>query len=321
MKKCLGGGVTPELLSQYPETHDFTEVLAKHIDTDPQHLCLTNGSAEGIRYIIEAFTSVGGTIVGVTPSYAMFEVYAAMYGRHYEAVNYSADLTMDVQRILAKLDPSVQLLILLNPNNPIGNVYTDDEMAKLIKVASDNEITVLIDEAYHYFYPKSFIYYTKNCEHIFVTRSFSKLFSLAGCRLGYVCGWPEGVRVIQKMCTPHNVNAFAMLFAKAILEDEALLQELIDKQADGKRYLIERLHEEGHACHPGAGNFVFITPRYVDACDLVRRMREEKRILIKAYSGMGMLEDCLRVTTGEKKYMQCFADALFELDVPDVKDA
>ena len=67
--------ITPEFVAQYPETLEFTQVLAEYLGTDIEHLCLTNGSSEGIRQVIEAFTSPNGRIVGVTPTYAMFEVY------------------------------------------------------------------------------------------------------------------------------------------------------------------------------------------------------------------------------------------------------
>ena len=68
-------------MAQYPETAHFSDVLANHIGTDKSHLCITNGSAEAIRYIIQAFTSPNGRIVGVVPSYFMFQVYSKMYGR------------------------------------------------------------------------------------------------------------------------------------------------------------------------------------------------------------------------------------------------
>lgn len=75
--------VTPKFVAQYPETLHFTEVLADYLGTDISHLCLVNGSAEGIRYIIQAFTSENGRIVGVVPSYFMFQVYSEMYGREF----------------------------------------------------------------------------------------------------------------------------------------------------------------------------------------------------------------------------------------------
>ena len=180
--------ITPQFVAQYPETLHFTEVLANFLKTDIYHLCLVNGSAEGIRYIIQAFTSPEGRIVGVVPSYFMFQVYSEMYGRNFVKVPYNEDLTMDVNNIIKELTDDTQMLILLNPNNPMGNVYSEEEFERIMKVANEKQITVLIDEAYHYFYPGTFIDYALDHEHVFVTRTFSKLFSMAGCRLGYVAG-------------------------------------------------------------------------------------------------------------------------------------
>ena len=101
--KSVLADVTPQFIAQYPETLHFTEVLANYLGTDINHLCLVNGSAEGIRYIIQAFTSEGGRIVGVVPSYFMFQVYSEMYGRHFVKVPYNDDLSMDINNILAEM--------------------------------------------------------------------------------------------------------------------------------------------------------------------------------------------------------------------------
>lgn len=312
VKKVLDQ-VTPQMLSQYPETLPFTETLAAHLGTDAAHICLTNGSAEGIRYIIQAFTSEKGRIVGVVPSYFMFQVYAEMYGRTFVKVPYREDMTMDVGAIIKELTCDTQLLILLNPNNPVGNVYSEEEFRLLLHEAEQKQITLLIDEAYHYFYPESFLRYALEREHVFVTRTFSKLFSLAGCRLGYVVGWEEGIRLVQKYCTPHNVNAFAMCFAEAILKEPGLLETLIRSYQAGRDYLIARLDALGYAHIGDAGNFLFIQP-HTQADRIVERMKREKSILIKWYPGVGALGDCLRVSIGEKQYMEQFLDALLELD-------
>ena len=312
VKKVLDG-VTPQLVAQYPETKHFSEVLAKHLGTDISHLCLVNGSAEGIRYIIQAFTSPNGRIVGVVPSYFMFQVYSEMYGRNFVKVPYNEDLTMDVNNIIAQMTDDTQLLILLNPNNPMGNVYTDEEFEKILKVAKEKQINILVDEAYHYFYPKTFIKYALEGEHVFITRTFSKLFSMAGCRLGYVVGWPEGVKMVQKMCTPHNTNAFAMRFAEAILETPGMLDQLIANFTTGRKYLVDWLDAHGYAHKGEAGNFIFIKPK-TDAQKIVDRMKSEKKILIKTYPNVGEFGDCLRVSIGEKKYMKIFTDALAEID-------
>lgn len=306
-------GITPQFVAQYPETLHFTEVLASFLGTDINHLCLVNGSAEGIRYIIQAFTSPGGRIVGVDPSYFMFQVYSEMYGRSFVKVPYNDDLTMDVDSIIKALSGDTQMLVLLNPNNPMGNVYSEEEMDRIMRVAFDKEITVLIDEAYHYFYPVTFIKYALNSEHVFITRTFSKLFSLAGCRLGYVVGWPEGVKMVQKLCTPHNTNAFAMRFAEAIIETPGVLDSLIAVFNEGRQFLIDTLDSNGYEHKGSAGNFMFIKTRD-DATRIVEQMKVEKKILIKSYANVGDFGTCLRVSIGEKKYMQKFCEALFELD-------
>lgn len=305
--------VTPQFVAQYPETLHFTEVLADFLGTDISHICLVNGSAEGIRYIIQAFTSPNGRIVGVVPSYFMFQIYSEMYGRDFVKIPYNDDLTMDVDNIINALTAETQLLILLNPNNPMGNVYTEEEFEKVLNVARKKQITVLVDEAYHYFYPKTFIKYALEEDHIFITRTFSKLFSMAGCRLGYVVGWSEGIKMVQKMCTPHNTNAFALRIAEAVINTPRLLDDLISKFIDGRSYLIDELDKNGYSHKGDAGNFIFIKPK-TDAQTIVDRMKNEKKILIKTYPNVGEFGDCLRVSIGEQVYMKQFINALLELD-------
>ncbi len=305
--------ISPQFVSQYPETLHFTEVLASFLKTDVDHICLVNGSAEGIRYIIEAFTSPNGRIVGVTPSYFMFQIYSEMYGREFVSVQYNEDLSMNIESIIDKLTENTQLLVLLNPNNPMGNVYSDEEFEQIMEITKEKQINVLIDEAYHYFYPKTFINYALEKEHVFVTRTFSKLFSMAGCRLGYVVGWPDGIKMVNKMCTPHNTNAFALKIAEAVLNTPGIIEKLISDYLEGRNYLIDWLDSNGYKHKGDAGNFIFIKPN-TDALVIVKRMRLEKKILIKSYSNIGDFGNCLRVSIGAKEYMEKFVFALKEVD-------
>lgn len=305
--------ITPQTVSQYPETLEFTETLAKYLGTDVQHICLVNGSAEGIRYILQAFTSPNGRIVGVVPSYFMFQVYSEMYGRNFIKVPYEENLTMNIDNILNEMTDDTQLLILLNPNNPMGNVYSEEEFERIMVCAREKKINVLVDEAYHYFYPKTFISYALNEEHVFITRTFSKLFSMAGCRLGYVVGWPQGIEMIQKLCTPHNTNAFALKFAQAIISTPGMIESLVSDFNEGRKYLLKELDKNHYLYHGDAGNFLFIKPKS-NAINIVNRMKREKKILIKMYPNVGTFGDCLRVSIGEKKYMKEFINALIELD-------
>ena len=141
----------------------------------------------------------------------------------------------------------------------------------------------------------------------------SKLFSLAGCRLGYIVGKSEGIKLIQKLCTPHNVNAFGIRFAERIIDTEGMVDSLVNKQLEGKKYLVDSLKTAGYKVNAKEGNFIFIKSK-TDAKKLVKRMKEEKKILIKAYAGVGSFGECLRVSTGEKSVMEQFFNALVELD-------
>lgn len=306
--------VDSRLIAEYPETLHFSQVLAKHLKTDISNICLTNGSAEGIRYIIQAYTAPKGRIVGVVPSYFMFQVYSEMYDREFVKVPYDEELNMNVDSIVDTLTNDTQLLILLNPNNPMGNVYSEKDFLKILNVCKEKEITILIDEAYHYFYPNTFIDYALKNEHIFITRTFSKLFSLAGCRLGYVVGWTDGVKMVQKLCTPHNTNAFAMLFAEEILETPGMLEKLISNFNEGRKYLLDRLDENEYEHKGEAGNFLFIKPKYISSESIVKQMKDEYKILIKSYPNVGRFGNCLRVSIGEAQYMKIFIDALLEID-------
>ena len=119
--------------------------------------------------------------------------------------------------------------------------------------------------------------------------------------------------MVQKMCTPHNTNAFAMAFAEAIIDTPVVLQSLIDNFNEGRNYLVETLDANGYEHKGEAGNFIFIKVK-TDAVKIVERMKAEYKILIKSYEGVGNFGTCLRVSIGEKKYMERFTEALFEID-------
>ena len=120
--------------------------------------------------------------------------------------------------------------------------------------------------------------------------------------------------MIQKLCTPHNVNAFGILFAETIIETPGMIEEMVKKQLEGKQYLIDTLRSKGYTVNAKSGNFIFITPKHVHGDEIVKRMKEEKKILIKCYKGIGGPLDCLRVSTGEKDLMDRFITALEDID-------
>ena len=305
--------ITPEYLATYPQKDRLMEAIAKHDVLLYENISVTAGSDEAMRLIFQCFAKAGGKVVTVAPTFEMYDVYAKMFGMQHVMVEYHDDFTVDVNDICKEIDTQTNIVVLLNPNSPIGTVYQDNEIEEIIRKAQEMGAVVVIDEAYHYFYPKTFIKYALTSKHILVTRTFSKLFSMAGCRLGYVVGHPDEIKMVQKLCTPHNTNAFAMLVAQKILETPGILSSLIEDYTLGRDYLIKELNSHKYLHKGDAGNFIFIKPK-TNALTIVEKMKSQKQILIKSYSNVGNFGTCLRVTIGAKQYMERFLDALFELD-------
>ena len=136
---------------------------------------------------------------------------------------------------------------------------------------------------------------------------------MAGCRLGYVIGNKEDIHYVKKMITPHNINIFAITLAKEILMHPEII-ELLKKQFNGGReYLLSELNSNGYKYKGEAGNFLLININS-DADEIVEKMKKERKILIKSYHDMGIFDNCIRVSIGDKKCMEKFMDALIEFD-------
>lgn len=303
--------ITPEFVAKYPETEPFQRFLAEYLGISRDEICLTNGSAEAIRHIFECYSRPGGKIVSVSPSYAMYEIFAKMYGRIHVPVPYKDEFKVDIEDILAAIDDDVDIVVVLNPNNPVGDVHSEEDMQRIINKAKKHEVTVLIDEAYYYFYPHTFEHFALENDHVFLTRTFSKVFSLAGCRLGYLIGKKEGVQLVQKLCTPHNVNAFSMKFAHTILSTPGMIDELVNIQLEGRNYLIDTLRDKGYNVASSKGNFVFIETK-TDAGEVAKKLKEN-RILVKYYPN-SKYSKFIRVSIGEKSIIEKFLNVFYAID-------
>ena len=308
--------ITPEEIAMYPETQPFLETLGNYLGLQQYEpdkcICLTNGSIEGIRYIIEAFTGEGGRVVGISPGYPMYKVFCEMYNREWVDVKYDG-YNVDVRDLLTKLTKDTQLLCLMNPNNPIGDCFSDEDIDLIIKLCRELEITVLIDEAYYLFNKNTFIKYAIENDNVFITRTFSKLFSMAGCRLGFVVGRPDGILLIKKLCDPDNVNFFALKVAKKLLESPDTIEYLLKTFNDGKEFLLKELQKHNYKYIDTNGNFILIRP-HCNAEHIVSRMKNEKNILIRYYKNIDDSDGYLRVSIADKGSMKKFINALIEVD-------
>ena len=144
--------ITPEFLAIYPEPDRFLNKYAKYIGVDYENVLTTNGSDMAIRYLLEVFCEKGKEVVTVTPSFEMYAVNCSILGLKHKAVRYAEDMSIDVGKIVEAISGETDIVVLLNPNNPVGNVYTEEELELIVDKAEQCGAIVIIDEAYHYFY-------------------------------------------------------------------------------------------------------------------------------------------------------------------------
>lgn len=310
VKKVLGE-ITSEFLAMYPEVNTVEGLLADRLGFLIGNICLCNGSDEAIRLIFQTFGKKGDKAVMVMPSFEMYRIYSEMFGMRYTPVEISNSFKIPTEKIIEEIDKETGIVVLLNPNNPVGQSYNISEVEKVIVKALNNDAIVIIDEAYHYFYEKTFISLVHKYDNLFVLRTFSKIFSIAALRVGFVTGSEKLISYIKKALSSYNVNSVALLFVKEFLKDKDLLSLLIRNEAEGKKYIVDILMKRGYEVYTQDGNFIFIKPtrQPKEISDILK----DNKILVKTYK-YDLLKDYIRVTTGSIKVMEQFLDAFLKAD-------
>ncbi len=306
--------ITPEFLSIYPEPDKFLHKYADFLGNGVkfENVVATNGSDMTIRYVLETFGEKGKDVVTVSPSFEMYWVNCSILGLNHVPVTYEDDLTISIDKIIGAMSEDTRVVVLLNPNNPIGNVYSDEDVEKVITKAKEVGAIVVIDEAYHYFCEKTFLKYAMSEDNVIVLRTFSKLMSLAACRLGIAIGHPQLIHYIKNGKLTFDANSIALLFAERLIERPEIVQDLIRIEREGKAHILKRLEEEGYEARRCDGNFIFVKPKR-DAKELAKDLEEKYDVLVHAY-GNPLLKDFIRVTTGSKESMDIFLEAFLAAD-------
>ena len=169
----------------------------------------------------------------------------------------------------------------------------------------------MVDEAYHYFYTPTFMPMIAEYDNVLVLRTFSKIFSMAGLRIGYVAGNEELIGYIEKAESTFNVNTVAVLFAKEVLQERDLLERLIEREREGREWLTEQLVGGGYRTVSLEGNYVLFMPRR-DSKEVVAELKE-KGVWVRDY-GRGILKGWIRVSTGSVMCMEKFWKAFKKVD-------
>lgn len=303
--------VTPEFLSRYPEPGVFTEKYAKFVGVQPNQLCLTNGSDNAIRYVLQTFAAPGHEVLTVNPTFEMYMVNCWLLGLTHKTVPYGADMKVDVDALVDAITDETDIVALVNPNNPMGDVYSEADARRIIETASAHSAMVVIDEAYHYFTDCTHLGLVDEYDNLIVLRTFSKCFSLAGVRLGVAISNPTVAHHLNNLRVSFEVNTFALKCGEIVLDEPGLIQRLAAIQIEGREYVIGALKEMGYEVAPGQANFVSFKPNR--PCAEVSDALKEKMILVKTFGG-GPLAGWIRINTGDKETMEQFIAALAEVD-------
>ena len=309
--------ITPEFLSIYPEPDKFLNKYAQYlkntynVNATINNVLTTNGSDMAIRYILETFGEKGKDVVTVAPSFEMYWVNCNILGYHHVPVSYNNDLTINIENIVSAISLNTRIVVLLNPNNPVGNVYTEKELQCVINKAKEVGAIVLIDEAYHYFYDKTFIKYVFECDNVVVLRTFSKLMSMAACRLGIIVSNPEIIHYIKNARLTFDTNSIALLFAERLLDNPQIIEKLIEIEKKGKSYVLQMLRQHDYEARDCKGNYILIKtkqkPQYI--ADKLKKYK----VLVHPYSNE-LLKDYLRVSIGSEEAMKIFLKYFLLLD-------
>ncbi|WP_195335627.1 pyridoxal phosphate-dependent aminotransferase [Paraclostridium bifermentans] len=295
--------ITPEYISMYPEQYELVSKLAEKIKCNQNNVCLTNGSDDAIRLCFEVFGEAGKKVVSVSPSFEMYSVYSNMYGMKHNVAEYDENFNIDIKEILSLIDNETRIIAMLNPNSPIGNPWDKADIINIIKKSREKNAIVIIDEAYHYFFPETFLEITNEYDNVIILRTFSKLFSIAGCRLGYIVSNENIIDMVKRASSTYPVNCFAVKFAQAILENPDVEKHLIEEEKCGRQYLLSKLEKSNYEIHHSGANYILIKPNSHPK-EIFNQLKA-RNILIKIYSNP-ILKNWIRITTADIESMKIF---------------
>jgi histidinol-phosphate aminotransferase len=224
----------------YPHTEKFKEKICEFYGVDDNQLFLCPGSDVGIKSVFESFTD-GGRVISSHPSFPMYKVYSELYQCEYFGIPHEEDYTVSTEKILSNITDDTDLIILANPNSPMGEYKSFDE----IRILLEQEVPVLIDEAYIEFSDKdSIINEINNYTNLFITRTFSKGFGAAGCRVGMVFSNEENIKLVSKFRHMYEISGVSMKYCEFLLDNYSDANDYIENVKIEKKKIISLLSDD-----------------------------------------------------------------------------
>ena len=289
--------------------------LADKFDLEPQHFILGNGSCELIDLCARCFLGPEDEAVIAEPSFIVYRRTAALTGCRLLLVSLKAHCH-DLARMAAQVSPRTAVVFVGNPNNPTGTCVEPKEIDAFMERVPE-DVVVLFDEAYYEYMPEEMkpdtLRYVREGRSVLVLRSFSKVYGLAGLRIGYGMAPPRLVETLDLARQPFNVNALAQTAASAALDDVKHLSKSQRLNEAGKEYLYEQFQTLGLAFIPTAANFILVDVGK-EAGGVAENL-VKKGVLVQPMGRYGFRTH-IRVTTGTLRENERFISALREVLEP-----
>jgi len=301
-------------LHRYPDGSGYylKQKLAARLSQPAERIVLGCGSNEILDLICRVFVGRGGRAVLPHPSFLVYQKFLQAVGAEARLVPLRGAF-LDLAGLRAAVGAETRLLVLCNPNNPTGSAFPASELADFIGQLPDSVI-VLADEAYIEFARQpgvvSLADLVSEERNLVVTRTFSKLYGLAGLRVGYGIMPARLANYLNRVRQPFNVTSPALAAAEAALEDQAYLAEVLRRTWAGLDHLAKGLESLGLEVWPSQANFLlFKVPRPAEE---IYRLMLAKGVIIRAMTAFG-LPDCLRVNAGTEEENRVFLTRLAEV--------
>ena len=282
--------------------------IAKKEGVSPDHIVITGGSTEGLKITGLTYGIHGGEIIAADPTFQSMLSYAGNFGAHINRVPLDEDLQHDLEEMDRRINNQTRLIFMCNPNNPTGTLLPSDKFSDFCDTAS-NRVLVFSDEAYRDFidesnYP-SMVELVKKGKNVIVSRTFSKVYGLAGIRIGYLIARPDIAQRLLKNVVA-NTNVLAIKAARTALADKEFYQFALQKNREAKALIYQTLDELELEYHKSHTNFVFF------------KSGRDIRALNKTFMDEGIkigrpfppLNDWCRISTGTVEEVGIFCKTL-----------
>ena len=300
-------------LNRYPDggAYRLQQTLAERHGVDPDEICAGAGADGCIDLLSQAALEPDDEIVCGWPSFASYPIYARKQGATATLVPLGPDARYDLQALVAAITPRTKLVYICQPNNPTGTMNTQDELDAYFERVPPHVLTV-VDQAYFEYidrpdYPDAVERYVKAGRRAVVLRTFSKIYGLAGARVGYAVGPRSVCAAMTKVRRPFDLSTQAQVAAVASVRDEAEIERRRAVNAQGLARLDAVLREHGFDPVPSVANFAYVETG-ADAEDLFDRLLREG-IIVRPLAGFGA-PTAVRISVGTPDELDFFAAAL-----------